>query len=211
VIDYIRDPAKIYQQSFEIVRRETDLSSLPSEMRDVAIRLIHACGMTDIVHDLAFSTGAVEAGQAALEMGAPVICDVEMVKHGVITRHLTAGNEVLCAVATDAARSRADEIGNTRSAAAIDLLQDRLEGAIMVIGNAPTALFRVLELVDEGVPRPALIIGMPVGFVGAAESKEALMTNQGGIPHICICGRRGGSAMASATLNALAAGLKGGL
>lgn len=211
MIDYIRDPAKIYEQSFEIVRREADLASLPSEMRDVAVRLIHACGMTDIVNDLAFSSGAVEAGHAALKNAAPIICDVEMVKHGVIKRHLAAGNELLCAVSGDAARSRAEEIGNTRSAAAIDLLQDRLDGAIMVIGNAPTALFRVLELVGEGVGRPALIIGMPVGFVGAAESKDALISNHCGIPFISVRGRRGGSAMASATLNALAAGLKGGL
>ena len=211
MIDYIRDSAKIYEQSFEIVRREANLSSLPSQMHDVAVRLIHACGMVEIVNDLAFSNGAVEAGALALKNGAAVICDVEMVRHGIIKRHLGAGNEVLCDVADEAARTHAAAIGNTRSAAAMDLLKHKFDGAVIVIGNAPTALFRVLELVDEGASKPALIIGMPVGFVGAAESKNALIADNRGIPFIAVKGRRGGSAMASATLNAVAAGLKGGL
>ncbi|MEM8540537.1 MAG: precorrin-8X methylmutase [Pseudomonadota bacterium] len=209
--DYIRDPAKIYEQSFETVRREASLSSLPSQMHDVAIRLIHACGMVDVLDDLAFSDGAVEAGMDALEDGADIICDVEMVRHGIIKRHLSADNQLLCAVGDEAARTLALEIENTRSSAAMDLLMDRFRGAIIVIGNAPTALFRVLELVEKGCPKPALIIGMPVGFVGAAESKDALIADKNGIPYIVVRGRRGGSAMASATLNALAAGLKGGL
>lgn len=209
--DYIRDPAKIYEQSFETVRREANLSSFPSQMHDVAIRLIHACGMVDILGDLAFSDGATEAGMTALEDGGTIICDVEMVRHGIIKRHLSADNEVLCGVADEATRTLALEIENTRSAAAMDLLKDRFNGAIIVIGNAPTALFRVLELIDHGCPKPALIIGMPVGFVGAAESKDALIADSRGVPFIAVRGRRGGSAMASATLNALAAGLKGGL
>lgn len=211
MIDYIRDPAKIYEQSFEIVRREANLSSLPNPMRDVAVRLIHACGMVDIVDDLVFSGGAAEAGALALGKGAAILCDVEMVKHGIIQRHLVAGNDVLCRVADEAARAHASEIGNTRSAAAMDLLRDRFDGAVIVIGNAPTALFRVLELVAEGAGKPALIIGMPVGFVGATESKDALIADGRDIPFITVTGRRGGSAMAAAALNALAAGLKGGL
>lgn len=209
--DYIREPAKIYEQSFDIVRREANLSSLPSQMHDVAIRLIHACGMVDILDDLAFSDGAAEAGASALANGAAVICDVEMVRHGIIERHLATGNDLLCKVADEDARALAPVIGSTRSAAAMDLLKDSIGDAVIVIGNAPTALFRVLELIGEGAAKPALIIGMPVGFVGAAESKDALIANEAGIPYIAIRGRRGGSAMASATLNALAAGLKGGL
>lgn len=211
MIDYIRDPAEIYEQSFAIVRREADLSRFPSPMRDVAIRLIHACGMIDIIDDLAFSDCAAEVGAAALGKGAAIICDVEMVKHGIIARHLGPENDLICAIADDATRAHAAEIENTRSAAAIDLVQHRLGGAVIVIGNAPTALFRVLELVAAGAGKPALITGMPVGFVGAAESKDALIDNQHDIPYISVRGRRGGSAMASATLNALAAGLKGGL
>lgn len=211
MIDYIRDPAEIYAQSFEIVRREADLSPFPSAMHDIAIRLIHACGMIDIVDDIVFSNGAAEAGARALKDGAPIICDVEMVRHGIIKRHLDAGNEILCRVGDDAARTLATQIGNTRSAAAMDLLRDRFAGAVIVIGNAPTALFRVLELVDQGMHKPALIIGMPVGFVGAAESKQALIENSLDIPFIAVKGRRGGSAMASAVLNALAGGLKGSL
>lgn len=209
--DYIRDPAKIYEHSFDIVGHEANLASLPSGMRDVATRLIHSCGMVDIVDDLAFSEGGVAAGVAALKSGAPIICDVEMVRHGIIQRHLKSNNQLHCAVADDAVRALAKEIGNTRSAAAMDYLQDKFDGAIVVIGNAPTALFRLLELIDAGVARPALIIGMPVGFVGAVESKEALIANALGLDYIAVRGRRGGSAMASATLNALAAGLKGGL
>lgn len=210
-LDYIRDPAEIYKQSFATVAREAKLSNLPSGMRDVAVRLIHSCGMVDIVEDIAFSNDAVKAGIAALENGAPIICDVEMVRHGIIERHLNHRNELLCAIADEATRTLAGEINNTRSAAAMDILKDNLGGAVVVIGNAPTALFRLLELIDAGAEKPALIIGMPVGFVGAVESKQALIENSRGVPYIAVRGRRGGSAMASATLNALAAGLKGGL
>ncbi len=210
-LDYIRDPAEIYKQSFATVMREANLSSLPSGMREVAVRLIHSCGMIDIVDDIAFSTGAVKAGTAALKNGAPIICDVEMVRHGIIKRHLMHDNELLCAIADEATRTLAGDMQNTRSAAAMDILKDHLGGAVVVIGNAPTALFRLLELIDDGAEKPALIIGMPVGFVGALESKEALIADNRGVPYIAVRGRRGGSAMASATLNALAGGLKGGL
>ncbi|WP_281167581.1 precorrin-8X methylmutase [Ahrensia kielensis] len=210
-MDYIRDPAEIYKQSFATVMREANLSSLPSDMREVAVRLIHSCGMIDVVDDIAFSTGAVKAGTAALKNGAPIICDVEMVRHGIIKRHLMHDNKLLCAIADEATRTLAGDMQNTRSAAAMDILKDHLGGAVVVIGNAPTALFRLLELIDDGAEKPALIIGMPVGFVGALESKEALIADSRGVPYIAVRGRRGGSAMASATLNALAGGLKGGL
>lgn len=210
-LDYIRDPAEIYKQSFTTVEREANLSRLPNDMRDVAVRLIHSCGMVDIVEDIAFSDDAVKVGRAALEKGAPIICDVEMVRHGIISRHLSHNNQVLCAVADDETRALAGDMGNTRSAAAMDVLKDHLDGAIVVIGNAPTALFRLLELIHSGATKPALIIGMPVGFVGAVESKEALIADSRAVPYIAVRGRRGGSAMASATLNAIVAGLKGGL
>ncbi len=207
---YIRDPAKIYEKSFEIIGKEADLTRVPNQMRDIAVRLIHACGMVDIVDDLSFSQDCIQAGTGALSGGAAIICDVEMVRHGIIQSNLDAGNEVLCAVAKDDARTHALEIGNTRSAAAMDLLKSMLGGSVVVIGNAPTALFRLLELIDAGADKPALVIGMPVGFVGATESKDALIADSRGVPYITVRGRRGGSAMACATLNALAAGLKGG-
>ncbi len=207
---YLRDPAQIYTKSFDTIVKEADLTRVPNQMRDIAIRLIHSCGMVDIVDDLAFSQDCVQAGAAALSEGSAIICDVEMVRHGIIQSNLEAGNEVLCAVAKDEARTHALEIGNTRSAAAMDLLKSMLGGSIVVIGNAPTALFRLLELMDSGAEKPGLIIGMPVGFVGAMESKEALIADSRGVPYISVRGRRGGSAMASATLNALSSGLKGG-
>ncbi len=207
-MDYIRDPVEIYRQSFAAIRSQADLSNLDRGMEAIAVRLIHACGMPDIVGDLCFSEDAAGVGVAALKSGAPVICDVEMVRNGVIARMLPAGNELICKVASDDAREQATAIGNTRSAAAIDLVADRLGGSVVAIGNAPTALFRLLELIDNGAAKPALIIGMPVGFVGAAESKAELASNPRGIPFIAVTGRRGGSAMAAATVNALAAGLE---
>ncbi|NGO63069.1 precorrin-8X methylmutase [Rhizobium daejeonense] len=205
--DYIRDPAEIYRQSFETIRREADLSRFSGGMEKLAIRLIHACGMTDLAGDIAFSDGAFEAGAEALAAGAPVLCDVEMVRHGIIRRLLPADNEVICLLNDARVRPKAAEIGNTRSAAQVDLWGDRLFGAVVAIGNAPTALFRLLELLDQGAPKPALILGLPVGFVGAAESKEALVEDSRGVPFIAVRGRRGGSAMASAAVNALAGGL----
>lgn len=207
MLDHIRDPAEIYRQSFETIRREADLARFSGGMELLAIRLIHACGMTDLAGDIAFSDGAFEAGARALARGAPVLCDVEMVRHGIIRRLLPAGNEVLCLLNDERVRPIAVQIGNTRSAAQVDLWDENLSGAVVAIGNAPTALFRLLERIAGGAPRPALVLGLPVGFVGAAESKDALIANEFGLPYIAVRGRRGGSAMASAAVNALAGGL----
>lgn len=205
--DYIRDPAEIYRNSFATVEAEADLARLPEVMRPVATRLIHSCGMVDVVDDLAFSENAAVAGHDALANGKPVICDVEMVKSGIIERFLPAENQILCSLNNSEVPTHAKQIGNTRSAAAVDFWGERLEGAIAVIGNAPTALFRLLENVAEGGPKPALVIGIPVGFVGAVESKEVLSTNDFGLEFITVHGRRGGSAMASSVVNALSGGL----
>ncbi len=204
VPDYLRDPEAIYRQSFATIGGEADLSRFADAMRTVAVRMIHACGMIDIVDDLACSSGAAQAGIAALNGGAAIFCDVEMVKAGIIASRLPAGNAILCTLNDP----RAAEIGRmkatTRSAAAVDLWDQRLEGSVCVIGNAPTALFRLLERLDEGAPKPALIIGMPVGFVGAAESKAELAANARGCHFMALHGRRGGSALAAAALNGLA-------
>lgn len=207
VPDYIRDPAEIYRQSFATIGREADLANLPADLRPVAVRLIHACGMVDLVDDLAFSDDAAEAGRRALEAGAPVFCDVEMVRHGIIARRLPAGNEIVCMLNDSHVPEMAERMGTTRSAAQVDLWAERLGGAIVAIGNAPTALFRLLELIDAGAPKPALIVGMPVGFVGAAESKAELAGDPRGVPFVTVKGRRGGSAMAAAAVNAIAGGL----
>ncbi|MFC5444083.1 precorrin-8X methylmutase [Rhizobium halophytocola] len=208
-LDYLRDPAAIYRKSFETIQCEVTLDRFPSAMQPLVVRLIHACGMTDLADDIAFSAGAFEVGAAALAAGAAVLCDAEMVRHGIIRRLLPADNDLHCLLSDEALRPKAAEIGNTRSAAEIDLWEDRglLEGAVVAIGNAPTALFRLLERLDAGAAKPAIILGFPVGFVGAAESKAALIGNSRGIPYIAVEGRRGGSAMASAAVNALAGGL----
>jgi precorrin-8X/cobalt-precorrin-8 methylmutase len=206
-LDYIRDPAEIYRQSFSTIRDEVNLSRFSNGLDALVIRLIHACGMVDLVDDIAFSDGAFDAGVAALAGSAPVLVDVEMVRHGIIRRLLPADNEVICLLNDARVRPKAEEIGNTRSAAQVDLWDEHLAGAVVAIGNAPTALFRLLERIDAGAPKPALILGMPVGFVGAAESKDALIADSRGIPYIAVRGRRGGSAMASAAVNALAGGL----
>ena len=201
--DYLRDGAAIYAQSFATIRREADLAGLtPAEAR-IAVRIIHASGMVDIVRDLRFSPGFAEAARAALLAGAPILCDSQMVAHGITRARLPAGNPVICTLTDPDTAALASRIGNTRSAAALDFWGDRLAGALVVIGNAPTALFRLLELLDEGAPRPAAVIGMPVGFVGAAESKAALLED-GRVPALAVLGRRGGSAMAAAAVNALA-------
>lgn len=205
--DYIRDPAEIYRQSFATIRREADLSCFSKELEELAVRLIHACGMVDLVADLGVSDDAVAAGRAALRHSRPVICDVEMVRNGIIRRLLPEGVEVLCAVAEEETASLASELGTTRSAAAIERLADEMDGAIVAIGNAPTALFHLLEMIDRGATRPALIVGIPVGFVGAAESKDALINDPRGVPFITVRGRRGGSALAAAAVNAIAGGL----
>ncbi|MEP1207318.1 MAG: precorrin-8X methylmutase [Rhizobiaceae bacterium] len=204
--DYIRDPAEIYRRSFAIVREEAGLAALPEAMQPVATRLIHACGMVDVVEEISFSEGAAEIGSAALSNGAPVYCDVEMVRSGIIQSRLPADNELRCSLNDSRTPELASRIGNTRSAAAVDLWDD-LEGAVIAIGNAPTALFRLLENIEKGGGKPALVIGIPVGFVGAVESKLALADFGQGLNYITVHGRRGGSAMASAVVNALAAGL----
>lgn len=204
---YERDPAAIYAASFATVRGEARLERFSPDMERVAIRLIHACGMVEVADRLAFSKGAAEAGVKALEEGAPVLCDCEMVAAGIIRRNLPAGNDVLVTLNDPSVPTRAKGISNTRSAAAVELWRDRIEGAVVAIGNAPTALFHLLELLDQGWPRPALILGFPVGFVGAAESKAELARDSRGTQFIALRGRKGGSAIASAAVNALAAGL----
>jgi precorrin-8X/cobalt-precorrin-8 methylmutase len=205
--DYEKDPGAIYRQSFSIVREESDLSQLPKSLRPVAIRLIHACGMTDLPEDLAWSEDAVEAAKQAFASGASVFCDVEMVSHGIISSRLPDQSKVRCTLNEPSVPDLAKQLETTRSAAAVNLWRDQLDGAIVAIGNAPTALFHLLELIAAGGPKPALILGFPVGFVGAAESKDALISNPFGVPYLAVKGRRGGSAMAAAAVNALAAGL----
>ncbi len=205
--DYIRDPAAIYRESFTRVRAATNLDGVPETMTDVVLRLVHACGMPDIVDDLVWTDGAADAGRTALAQGRPVLVDAEMVGAGVIRARLPAENRVICTLGEESVPARAKSAATTRSAAAVELWGDQLDGAVVAIGNAPTAMFRLLELIDEGAPRPALVLGFAVGFVGAAESKDALITNNFGIDYIALKGRRGGSAMAAAAVNALAGGL----
>lgn len=205
-LDYIREPAEIYRQSFATVEAEAKLDCLPASMRSVATRLIHSCGMVDVMDDLAFSERAADFGMDALKNGKPVYCDVEMVRAGIISRLLPADNEILCRLNDARVPDHAAKIGNTRSAAAVDFWDD-MAGSVVVVGNAPTALFRVLERVLEGAEKPALIVGIPVGFVGAVESKQALADFGSDLAFITVHGRRGGSAMASAVVNALAGGL----
>jgi precorrin-8X/cobalt-precorrin-8 methylmutase len=204
---YERDPHEIYRQSFATVRAEARLDHLPEDLHEVAIRLIHSCGMTDVPNRLAWSDDLVTAARDALAMGASILCDSEMVASGIVRARLPAENPVLCTLNDTATPALAGKITNTRSAAAVELWRSRIEGSVAVIGNAPTALFHLLELIDSGWPKPAAIIGLPVGFVGAAESKAELAANPRGIPFLTLRGRRGGSAMASAAVNALAAGL----
>jgi precorrin-8X/cobalt-precorrin-8 methylmutase len=204
MIDYLRDGAAIYQRSFEIIRAESDLSRFSDAEADVAVRMLHACGMVEIARNIVFADGVVAATREALRSGAPVLCDSEMVSHGVTRARLPAGNAVICTLRDPAVPALAEKRGTTRSAAALELWLDRLEGAVVAIGNAPTSLFRLLEMLDEGAPRPAAILGIPVGFVGAAESKEALIANPHGIPFIAVRGRAGGSAMTAAAVNGLA-------
>lgn len=203
---YLNDPAAIYAQSFATVRAEARLDRFPPGMEAVAVRLIHACGMVDVADRLAFSPGAAEAGRAALAGGAPVFCDCQMVAAGIIARALPADNAVVVTLGDPRLPDMARDASTTRSAAAVDLWDDRLAGAVVAIGNAPTALFRLLERLDAGAPRPAVILGFPVGFVGAAESKAELAADPRGADFVALRGRRGGSAMASAAVNALAIG-----
>ena len=207
---YEKNPQAIYAESFATVRREARLDRFGPGLEALAIRVIHACGMVEVADRLDFSPVAFEAGQAALQRGAPVFCDCEMVGAGIIRRYLPAGNDVIVTLSDPRVPDRASEIGNTRSAAAVELWQDRLEGAVVAIGNAPTALFHLLHLLDQGAPKPAVILGFPVGFVGAAEAKAELAARPRGCDFVALRGRRGGSAMASAAVNALAAGVPEG-
>ncbi|KZL49234.1 precorrin-8X methylmutase [Nodularia spumigena CENA596] len=202
--DYIRDANEIYSKSFAIIRAEANLDVLPPDVAKVAVRLIHACGMTDIVNDLGYSSTAVQTGRAALAAGAPILCDCRMVAEGITRKRLPANNQVICTLYDVEVPALAKRLGNTRSAAAVELWRLHLEGAVVAVGNAPTALFRLLEMLEEGVLKPSLILGFPVGFVGAEESKAALAANSKGVPFLTLHGRRGGSAIAAAAVNALA-------
>ena len=204
--DYLRDPGEITRRSFDLVRAETDLSGLPEELAAVAVRLVHACGQPEIVGRLAWDGSVAGAARGALEVGAPVIADCRMLAEGVTRSRLPAGNEVVCTLQDPAVPELAQDRATTRSAAAVELWRPRLEGAVVAIGNAPTALYRLLELLHAGAPRPAAILAFPVGFVGAAESKEALMEAGLDIPYLTLRGRQGGSALGAAAVNAVAAG-----
>jgi precorrin-8X/cobalt-precorrin-8 methylmutase len=204
---YERVPSAIYAQSFATVRAEANLDRFDSGMQSLAVRLIHACGMVEVADRIAYSRGAYLAGHRALQAGAPVLCDCEMVGAGIIRRYLPNDNQVIVTLNDSSVPERATLIGNTRSAAAVELWEPHLEGAVVAIGNAPTALFHLLEMIDAGAPKPAVILGFPVGFVGAAESKAELADRPRGCDFVALRGRRGGSAIASAAVNALAAGL----
>ena len=202
-MNYLRDPAQIYARSFEIIRAETDLQSVPANAQDIAIRIIHACGMPEIISDLVVTPDFADAARFALANKRPILVDVEMVRHGIIARQLAAGVEIICTLNDPRAREIGIDKSITRTAASTELWLDNLGGAIVVIGNAPTALFALLEMIDAGAQKPACIVGMPVGFVGAAESKAELIANNRGIPFATVKGRKGGSAMASSVINAL--------
>jgi precorrin-8X/cobalt-precorrin-8 methylmutase len=200
--EYERDGAEIYRRSFATIRAEADLGGLPADLARVVVRMIHACGMVDLVRDVGHSPQVATIARKALLGGAPILCDAEMVASGITRSRLPAGNEVVCTLRDPAVPALAARLGTTRSAAALDLWLDRLDGAVVAIGNAPTALFRLLEMVAAGAPRPAAVLGIPVGFIGAAESKEALAGS--GLDHLIVRGRRGGSAITAAAVNALA-------
>jgi precorrin-8X/cobalt-precorrin-8 methylmutase len=201
---YEKDGAEIYRQSFATIRREADLSQFPEDLSRVVVRMIHACGMVDLVDDVAFSPLVVGRARAALHAGAPIICDASMVASGVTRSRLPAANEVVCTLSDPSVPALAARLGTTRTAAAVELWLPRLDGAVVAVGNAPTALFHLLELLRTTSVRPAAVIGVPVGFIGAAESKNALRHNDLGLEHLVVTGRRGGSAMAAAALNAIA-------
>lgn len=201
--DYVRDGSVIYRRSFATIRAEADLGHLSPEEARVAVRIIHACGMVEVARDLVFSPDFAAKARAALLAGNPILCDSKMVANGITVSRLPAGNEVVCSLSDPEVAEIAARIGNTRTAAAMHLWGDRLAGAVVAIGNAPTALFHLLEMIDDGAPMPAAVIGLPVGFIGAAESKEALAAD-GRLPFLTLHGRRGGSAMAVAAVNALA-------
>jgi precorrin-8X/cobalt-precorrin-8 methylmutase len=206
MIDYLCDPAEIYRRSFAAIRAEADLAHLPPDLEPVAVRLIHACGMPEIAAELAFAPEVAARARAALAAGAPILCDSRMVADGVIRERLAARNPVICTLNEPEVAVRATRLNTTRSAASLELWRAQLGGALVAIGNAPTALFRLLEMLDQGAPKPAAILAFPVGFVGAAESKAALVANSRGVAYLTLLGRWGGSALASAAVNALAGG-----
>ncbi|MEU4762101.1 precorrin-8X methylmutase [Actinosynnema sp. NPDC023794] len=201
---YVKDGAEIYRRSFATIRAEADLARFPSDVSRVVVRMIHACGMVDLVTDVDFSPDVVRDARAALVAGAPILCDAQMVAAGVTRRRLPADNEVVCTLGDPRVPGLAAELGTTRSAAALELWRDELAGAVVAIGNAPTALFHLLDMIAAGAPRPAAVLGVPVGFIGAAESKDALADNGLGLEYLVVRGRRGGSAMTAAALNAIA-------
>jgi precorrin-8X/cobalt-precorrin-8 methylmutase len=200
--EYEKDGAEIYRRSFATIRAEADLSGLPDDVARVAVRMIHACGQVDLVADLGYSPDVVARARKALDAGAPVLCDAQMVASGITRRRLPEDNEVVCTLGDPRTPALAAELGTTRTAAALELWRDRLEGAVVAIGNAPTALFHLLEMVAAGAPRPAAVLGIPVGFIGAAESKDALAASD--LEHLVVRGRRGGSAITAAAVNAIA-------
>jgi len=202
-MNYIKDGAAIYRKSFAIIRRETDLSAFPTDLARVVVRMIHACGMTDLPQDVQASPDAAAVGIHALLTGAPLLCDATMVANGITRSRLPRNNDVICTLSDARTPELAVTLNTTRSAAAVELWREQLAGSVVVIGNAPTALFHLLDILHDGAPRPALIVGIPVGFVGAAESKAALAANPFGIPYLTVRGRRGGSAIAAAAINAL--------
>jgi precorrin-8X/cobalt-precorrin-8 methylmutase len=204
VLDYIRDAAEIYRQSFATIRAEADLDRFPTDVSRVVVRLIHTCGQVDVADHVAYTDDVVTRAHRALAAGAPILCDSSMVAAGITAARLPAANEVVSLVADPRAPEVAARTGNTRSAAGVELWADRLDGAVVAIGNAPTALFRLLELVDDGVPPPAAVLGGPVGFVGSAQSKQELIDRPRGMAYLMVTGRRGGSAMAAAAVNAIA-------
>jgi precorrin-8X/cobalt-precorrin-8 methylmutase len=203
MIDYLKDPAAIYEKSFAIIAAEADFSTVPENARRVATRMIHACGVTGIAKSIVVSEGFVAAAKSVLNAGAKILVDAEMVRHGIISSLLPDREQIICTLNDQRTPGLAAGLGNTRSAAAVELWRPRLSGAVVVIGNAPTALFHLIDMLDAGAPKPAAIVGLPVGFVGAAESKEHLITRRGGIPILTLRGRQGGSAMAAAVINAL--------
>jgi precorrin-8X/cobalt-precorrin-8 methylmutase len=204
VLDYIRDASEIYRQSFATIRSEADLARFPDDVAGVVVRLIHTCGQVDVTDHVAYTDDVVTTARAALDAGAPVLCDSSMVASGITRSRLPADNEVVSLVADPRAADLAARLGSTRSAAGVDLWADRLGGAVLAIGNAPTALFRLLELIDDGAPVPAAVLGGPVGFVGSAQSKQELIDRPRGMSYLVVTGRRGGSAMAAAAVNAIA-------
>ncbi|MCW2491194.1 MAG: Precorrin-8X methylmutase [Frankiales bacterium] len=204
MIDYVRDGAEIYRQSFATIRQEADLTGLPADVAPIVVRMIHACGMVDLPADVGYSAGVVDSARTALHAGAPILCDAKMVASGITRSRLPASNDIICTLDDPAVAELARRSGTTRSAAAMDLWGDRLGGAVVAIGNAPTALFHLFELLESGAGKPAAVIGIPVGFIGAAESKQALERNSLGLEYLVVRGRRGGSAITVAAVNALA-------